>query len=277
MRHRDGRAGFTLVELTIVAVLGAIIVAALLQTLVTSQRTYSAEEVRIRNQQSLRMALEVLSSEVREISASGADIEAMEPSSMTVRVMRQFGILCDYDSTSSPLTLTVRKTGRWFSADDSVLVFADADQRIASDDGWLTGRISSTDTTATCPSTMDVAQVLRVSGLGAGASGNKVTDVRTGAPVRAFRRYTYGLYEFTGGWYLGRKKGSDAAVRIVGPLLSPGDSGLVFTYHDSTGAVTADSSKVARVELALRVRSEMRDARGNPLADSLRTRIYIRN
>ena len=54
------RKGFTLVEMLVVTVLGALVLAAALQVLITNQRTYSAQSATIAGQQSTRIALELL-------------------------------------------------------------------------------------------------------------------------------------------------------------------------------------------------------------------------
>ena len=66
---------------------------------------------------------------------------------------------------------------------------------------------------------------------------------------------------------------------MVGPL--SGSNGLTFNYYDANGVVTADSSKVAQIEI--RVRGRTQSAISQPGApgvsykiDSVVTRVAIR-
>jgi prepilin-type N-terminal cleavage/methylation domain-containing protein len=65
------RAGFTLIELLIVAVLGSVVLMAAMGILITNQRVYTVNTATVNGQQSTRMAVDILSNELREISASG--------------------------------------------------------------------------------------------------------------------------------------------------------------------------------------------------------------
>lgn len=272
-------AGFTIVELLVVTVLGALVLAAIYQVLIVNQRTYAAQEVEIRQQQGIRSGMLVLTSVLREVSGGDADIVAMGDDSIRIRSARAFGILCDYDPTVNPVRMTVEKVGRWMEDDDSVFVFSDANPDRASDDEWLQGLITSVDRTATCPApNLNAAQEIRVSGLGTGAA-NGPTDVLVGAPARAYdpERYTYGLYAIGGETWLGRREGSDAPIPIAGPLASSGAQGLELAYRDTLGNVTNDPGAVGQIRVTLRARSEMRDGNGNPLTDSITSRIWVRN
>jgi len=94
--------------------------------------------------------------------------------------------------------------------------------------------------------------------------------VAVGAPVRVFRRVHYELYPETDArWYLGSFDclSSYVAVSHCGALepvsgpyqpysATPGQSGLLFSYYDSTGAVldpaTAKARSVARIDVTVR-------------------------
>lgn len=272
-------SGFTIVELLVVTVLGALVLAAIYQVLIVNQRTYAAQEVEIRQQQGIRSGMLVLTSVLREVSGGDADIVAMGVDSIRIRSMRGFGILCDYDPTVNPVRMTVEKVGRWMEDDDSVFVFSDANPDVANDDEWLRGLITNVDRTVTCPApNLNPAQEIRVSGLGTGAA-NGPTDVLLGAPARSYtpERYTYGLYTIGGDWWLGRRTGSADPIPIAGPLGSSGSQGVQFAYRDTLGNVTSDPGAVGQVRVTLRARSEMRDGNGNPLTDSITSRIWVRN
>ena len=260
--------GFTLVELLIVAVLGIVVVGATYQMILTSQRAYTIQTAQIQGQQTVRAGIDVLFSELRELSGSEGDILTMNSDRIEVRAMGAFGLVCNVDVTGSPIR--VKKIGRHFASGDSIVVFADNDPDIAADDTILSGVIASVSAplTETCTGA-DTAQSLAVPALVAALAND---TVRVGAPVRGFAIYTYGLYTEDGKYYLARWSGTTTE-HLVGPL-SP--NGVSFTYRDAVGNVTTDPRAVSQIEVTLRSRSNVTGDRG-PVADSLTTAIYLRN
>ena len=94
--------------------------------------------------------------------------------------MRAFGLVCGVDPSGSPVR--VQKIGRFFVAGDSVMVFADNDPDIASDDTILSGVVdSNVDTTQTC-SGADTAQSLTVGALATALANDTVRIGATGRP-----------------------------------------------------------------------------------------------
>lgn len=268
--NRLAEKGFTLVELLIVAVLGTFIVLATLQVLQVTQRSYTVMHAQVQSQQSLRGGTDVLFGELREISPSDGDLLDMGSDYLTIRSMRQVGLVCGVDYTSNPVRLTVKRLGRWFRGGDSVFVFADNDPDRGRDDTWLTGMIASLDTTATCASG-DEANLLGVQGL-------PTTDsVRPGAIIRSFQRFTYGIVEFEGAFYLGQTIQGIGLEPLVGPLRSRSEGGLEFTYLDANGVETAVSTEVAQIQVTMRTSSLARTPNGDVVSDSIQTRISLRN
>ncbi len=263
------RRGFTLVELLVVMVLGALLIAASLQVLITNQRTYTAQNAEIRGQQTTRAALDVLAGELREISTQGGDLLGMGGTSVTVRVPRKFGVVCAV-SASSPPVLTVLKVGGWFSASDSVFIFADNNPSVSSDDAWISARITAVDTTASCGAKQ--GQDLSFSGQAALFTSNVVA---TGAPVRSFVQYRYGLLTYQGKTYLGRTDDAGDTAPLVGPL--DASSGLQFTYLDTLGAVTATPTDVRTIQITIKTSSPVLNSVGNPVSDSVTAVVYPRN
>ncbi len=261
------RRGFTLVELMIVAVVGAMVVGATYQIMLSSQRALTIQTAQVQGRQAVRAGLDILFSELRELSRAEGDIVTMGPDRIEIRAMRAFGLVCGVDPSGSPVR--VRKMGRFFKGGDSIMVFADNRVEIASDDTILSGIVASIDTTETC-SGGDAAQLLTVPAL---ASALATDTVRIGAPVRAFTIYTYGLYSLLGDYYLARKSGTTTAP-LVGPLSS---NGVSFIYKDSFGNVTTNPRAVSQIEVTLRSESRVLNAQGRPVADSLTTAIYLRN
>ena len=316
------RAGFTLIELIVVTVLGSLVVASALQILIINQRTYTAQSARIQGQQANRAALDILTNELREISGAGGDIVTMTSDSVGIRSMRKFGLTCsvqesvdqakdleldqakdleldqakdreldqakdreldqakdreldqakdrELDVTSPPL-LTVIKVGDWYEVGDSVLIFADNVTDIASDDVWISGRVTAVDTTKTCASAD--AQELT---FGSQSSVFAADSVRNGAPVRGYTYYTYGTFTFMGETYLGRADTTGTMVPVVGPLKA--SNGLQFVYLDSLAAVTNKAANVRLIQVTLRSGgSGVLNSVGNEVSDSVTSTIYMRN
>jgi prepilin-type N-terminal cleavage/methylation domain-containing protein len=261
------RRGFTLVELMIVAVVGAMVVGATYQIMLSSQRALTIQTAQVQGQQTVRAGLDILFAELRELSRAEGDILTMGPDRIQIRAMRAFGLVCGVDPSGSPVR--VQKIGRFFAGGDSIMVFADNDPDISSDDTILGGVVGSIDSTQTC-SGADTAQSLTVPAL---VSAFATDTVRIGAPVRAFTTYTYGLYLREGDYYLARRSGATIA-RLVGPLSS---NGVSFIYTDSFGNVTTNPRAVSQIEVTLRSESRVLNSQGRPVADSLSTAIYLRN
>lgn len=273
IRNRDG---FTLVELIVVSVLGAVVLAAALQVLITNQRTYTVQSATIEGQQSSRMAVEVMFNELRELSPADGDILAMAPSSMRVRLMRRLGITCAVDLASlTPKITVLDNTGDDFEAGDTVLVFADNREATGNDDVWLRAGVVDVDTTVTCLGGREAID-LEFDPLSTIFS----TDtVRVGAPVRGYEVYEYFIQNWltTSTPYLVRRDVSTLeAWPIAGPM-RPGSQGVQFTYRDALGAITSTPTDVRQIELMIRTGSRVQTGAGASVSDSLDTWIYTRN
>lgn len=262
--------GFTLVELLVVAVVGAMVVAATYQVLLVNQRTYTAQNAQIEGQQTVRAGLDVLFSELRELSTDG-DILGFGSDSLRVRVMRRFGLVCAVNLAGS--TIDVVKVGQWFEENEAVAVFAENALNNVNDDAWLSGSITARDTTQSCSGRP--AQRLTVAVVATAALASPPDSVRVGAPVRSREVYTYGLYTIDGEAYLARREPGLAPQPLVGPL-RPND-GLQFAYYDTLGAVATTAADIAQVQVTLRTLSQVTGPDGRLMADSISTRIYARN
>lgn len=269
----SNRNGFTLIEILIVAVLGMVLMGSVYQVLITNQRVYAVQQEQIQGHQTVRTGVDVLFSELREISPRGDDILGMDSDTLAVRVMRSFGHVCHIDALTR--RLTVRTYGRQFSASDSMFVFADWNPDISSDDTWIAGSptgvasgacpsppypVSADDQYVFIPDATDVAGI------------NPIT---LGAPVRQYTRFTYGLFEIGGAWYLGRRAPGAAPQELVGPVRR--DGGVVFEYRNALGNVTLDPRAVTQVRVTIATASAARGSGGQPVADELVSTIYLRN
>lgn len=288
-----GEAGFTLAELLVVAVLGAVVLGAVFQTLSLQSRTYQQQSAVIAAQEASRTTLSVLAGELREISATGQDLLAASADSVTIRAFRDVGFAC---RAGLPAGLAVWELGQPFVAGDSVLVFSQgADLTSPADDEWIAGLLTSvtrgvvpagcapnwekTTLSGAADGDHDVAALLI-------APAKALTDVGRGAPVRSFEVLTYGRYTVNGEEVLGRKQAGAADVTpLVGPLAS-GRDGLEFRFFDKDdnelgggGAVAAaDLDDVSYFTIGVQGRQAAGSAQaGGFYGDSLTVSVFLRN
>lgn len=270
-----GRRGFTLIELLVVAVLGALLLVATYEVLITNQRTYTAQNAHISGQQIGRAALDVLAAELREINP--ADLVTMGTERVTFRAQRTFGLVCSVGLPvlgSTPV-MDVLQVGDWFETGDSVTVFADNREGTPDDDAWIVAAATLVDPTTTCDG--EPAQGMTFGG----QSGVFFADtVRNGAPVRSFVHYTYGRFDRSGESYVARQEAGGDVEPLVGPIpatFAAGVPSIEFAYLDADGVPTTVATAVRQIDIRVRIRSEARQASGAMVADSLTTRVQLRN
>jgi prepilin-type N-terminal cleavage/methylation domain-containing protein len=267
-----GRRGFTLVELLIVTVLGSLVLLAALQVLITNQRTYTAQAATISGQQSTRMALEVLFSELRQVSPQGGDILMMSSDSLRVRMMRKFTRACAVNTILGVPVLTTVDIGPVdFAAGDSVFVFADNNERDDDDDNWISARVTGV-AAGTCPQDGSVARLLSFTGQSALFTAD---SVRVGAPVRSYGSVRFALTSVGSDVFLGRAEGTDPLSPVAGPLRS--GTGIEFVYRDGLGAVTATPAEVRQIVVRVRSGSGVLNSLGQTVSDSITAWVYTRN
>lgn len=280
MNERAG--GFTVVEMLIVMVLGGILLAAVYQTLRTQQQSYAHHSARIDTQRTTRTALAVLQAELREVSAAAGDLTLAHAESVSVRLPRKFAIACSPDAPGQKVD--VWNLGPDFETGDSIRVFAEGEPLARSDDAWRIMKLGSIGTVSSgaCVDAWPSEPVLRFN---LPDDDDKLLDVRQGAPIRAFVRYTYGVYEMGGdGWMLGRHAPDSAAVALVGPVAPPAEHGLAFSYFDASGTEltppldAATRATVNRIQVTVRAREPApAGVASGEYVDSLTTDVYLRN
>jgi prepilin-type N-terminal cleavage/methylation domain-containing protein len=287
------RPAFTLVELLVVMVVGAVVLGAAVQSLVLQERANRTTNEVIRGQDALRSALGIMEGELREVATMGGnpvigvgDLVVATPDSLVVRAPRVLGFVCTPDAPGQRLVTWSLGLDR-FDASGGILIFQDNITSTGTDDRWLAANVTSVETSSIAcpprPGTNPVAhQRVTIGTLEGGTNVNSqfLEGVHPGAPVRGFQRVTYGLYSFAGEWGLGRRvpgPDGDALNPLVVGLAGPG-SGLVFTYLDSHGnPITADPIPVATVaSVRVTARTQPRPGSGAAPVD-LATRIYFRN
>lgn len=274
MNRRDG---FTLVELLIVVVLGGLILAATFQVLVRNQQVYTAQSASVMGQQTVRGAIELLGSEIREVSTTGdpdlgSDLLLMESDRIRMRVMRKVAIVCGVNNTD-PLEVEAAIMGADFAVGDSVLVHAngevDPDAHF-----WSRGVLSalpSSGTPANCGG--EPSAYLEVNDLIPQIT--TATQVASGSLLRSFETIDYAPVALDGETFLGRASGVGDPEPVIGPIAD--ENGLRFDYLDADGNAVVDPTAVRAIRITVRTVSGATDSMGNPVSDSLSVFVNPRN
>ena len=264
------RRGFTLIELMIALVLLGIVSTAVYKVLVNNQRLYTAQTQTIDLQQNIRAAAAILPAEFRELDAADGDIKGMTATSLRIRAMRELAFVCAdpvLGGGIGQITLTVRQTPIYgtrqtFSRGDSILVYWEGDPTTRTDDKWLPAQLQQDAAPGFCADSQvanNPAYLLTLQPQWINdPTLNRGGAITRGAPLRGFDKIAYELYQAPApdnNWYLGqRNPASGGTIQpLIGPLI--GANGVTFSYYDSVGVVTADSSKVAQIGFVLRGRT----------------------
>lgn len=270
------RSGFTLVELLVVTLLTALVLAGVYQTLIVQEKSFEAAGLVIHDQEALRTAAGILEAELREIgsiggaSIGGTDIATAGTGSITFRAQRKIGFICDLSRGEKWVrvwTLSDR-----FEADDRILVFADGDSLRYTDDQWDSTVVSNAadDSDTACENQWPgmPLQLLKL-------ESADLSGVRMGSPIRAYEWVTYSLTKYSSlGWALSRETAaSDRPDYLVGGLAAPGE-GLRFTYFAPDGSETTDPTNVSRLQFTIRT-----DPKTNTSVEAaeLTSALYLRN
>jgi prepilin-type N-terminal cleavage/methylation domain-containing protein len=292
MSRRLGRRGFTMIELLVALVLLGLVSTALYRVLVNNQRLYMAQTQRIDLSQNIRAATTILPAEFRELSASEGDITALSATSLSIRAMRWLGFICQPPVLGGVLggvSMVIRGGAMgqpmFFGSrnidetKDSLLIYYDGNQSSRADDFWALGRPISAPNGQNCLDGRPGQRlVFNLTLLG---QPNIPGAITLGAPVRGFERVTYQLYQPAGdtSWFIGFQPQGGTMQPLIGPVLS---NGLAFSYFDSTGAVTANRLRVARIDIVVRARTAapVRTGGQSPMrniVDSVVTSVALRN
>ena len=308
LRRLSDESGFSIVEFMIYLMIGAIVVASIYQLMIGQNRLYMKQRALQNVRGSLRAAATLVSWELRQASAANGDIQDIDANSFAVRSVQGGGVICG-EHTSQLRYGIWGSSGEFYETSDDSALFYAAGNAGTGDDQWKAVSVVKVWDPAgggvpTCFWGDSTAGAGKGSGSGMGAAGwsgdrspdlilevsGDVENVYIGAAIRTFRRVEYGLYTEDGRWWLGRKVGAAASYeKLAGPLSSPADSGLVFTYYDDAGVVivmdddvedAATLSSVASVEFVLRGESYRAVPQPGqaPSAqqDSLTTRVSLR-
>jgi prepilin-type N-terminal cleavage/methylation domain-containing protein len=269
--------GFTLTEMMFVLVLFGLVAAATMRIIVRQQRFYASTTDLIALRNTLRDAGAALPSDLRGISMTGSDIYAMSDSAITFRLSTGMSVICSIGATR--LTAVIPPTNlssnsgisTWMTAPttgDTAFVYNEGATSALSDDSWQQVPVTAALTIGTCPtssgytSTTTEANNSQTVTFGTALASGVVP----GSVIRFYRTAKYKLYQPAGSnaWYLGYSDCPGATCSamqaVAGPYLAysatPGSTGLRFVYRDSTGAVTATPSQVARIDVIAKAQTE---------------------
>jgi hypothetical protein len=261
----------------IVAVLTAVVLVGIYQTLAVQEKSYEAASLLIQDQEALRTALGILESELREVSSIGgsdigySDIRSAASGSITFRAQRKTGFVCKMSRGENWAVTWV--LGDEFEPSDPILLFVDGDSVSYRDDRWDTTTISSaaSETDTDCSSYWPGVPLQLVKF----GDSQALDSVAVGAPIRSYEWVTYSLYDFGDlGYGLGRwEQGEEEPDFLIGGLAAPG-TGLQFTYYTPDGTETTDETQISRVRISVQT-----DPAGNSgvEATQMSTNLYLRN
>ena len=277
-----GKRGLSLVELIIALLLLGVVATGTVRIVTGSMRSFRRQAARSQIQASLRSAVAIVASELRELG-SGGDLIEIAPASITYRAMRNTAFLCRApDPRQSEITLWRTPTHglRQLEAGrDSILIFAENDSRIVGDNTWLSAAVVAVTGGDLCPDGSAGVQVRL-----AGMSPESLVGVDRGAPVRGFQVTQLLLYHDSRRVYwLGWKEWRlGSGWSITQPVLGPlAPAGLRFEYLDSSGRATNSPSSTAVITLKLVAQSSGRAVAvagaNGVVIDSVTTSVALRN
>lgn len=255
LRRRDG---FTFTELLVVVALGAVILVALQQLLFRQLRFHESQRAVSERNESVRYAMAVLGTTLREASVSGGDVEVLAPDRLRARVPHGHAVVCGAANPGGQVGI-VDPRGRW-AVGDSVILTRDSGRHVD-----RIARIDPAGPQVPCSLT-GPGSVVRLD--------QPVPDVVPGSGIRAFRSHVFEGTTGGGAGWLYRTDGARTDL-LVGPLDAA--DGFSVWYEDGTGAQVADRADAERV--AVRVVARGPDVRGvTPLLrDTLLLRFGGRN
>jgi type II secretory pathway pseudopilin PulG len=296
-------AGFTLAELLVAAVMLGVIGTAVLSVILAESRAHAAAAQRMDARRTVRTGAEVLRADLRAIATPAPGIYAIEADAIEFRSVMGSSVICHVDAARTRVGIppTMAEEGAltsWVVAPqrgDTVLVYSEKPGSEQEENGsapepggWHTHVLAEDPSGGgTCPTSTGFA---RSAAEAARALTLRLTPplgeaVEPGAALRFVRRARYQLYRAGDGhWYLGhldclssRATPCTTVQPVAGPF--PHD-GVRFTYRDSTGGITNDPTRVARIDLLTRALGRHMPTGGSApahLADSTLITITLRN
>lgn len=294
MLSRVRRSGTTLVELLAVLALLAMVGGAIMRLAVGQRRFLDAAERVMETHRTAREGADIPRQELRAVAPATGGIYDMAAGRVEFRSPIGSSVLCGTDSSRTTVTIPDRLAWSaltsWIAAPregDTVLVFdAVSDSALPVWRAHTLGTVPAPG--GACPKATGLARTIaeESAALSFQVAPPLEPTIEAGAALRFFRRARYELYRAGDGrWYLGfldcapaRSVPCSSIQPVSGPF-EPG--GVRFDFRDSSGALTSDPARVARIDVLSRtVSSAPLRAMGFALgfhSDSVLASITLRN
>lgn len=271
-------SGFTIVETLIVVVLGAVVMASIYQMINIQEKTTREQFSIVKTNENAQMAMGVLSSDLKEISARDSDIVAIDSTSITFRALRKAGVVCAKGLLNN--FVDVWELGGPFVAGDSVLIFSDgANTASSTDDRWTRLPVLAVVAGIACPANPLGATMRRLS-----FAGFPLASIQDGALIRSFNPNTRYRLVDNGTWGELRRTEAGTETALIEELATVAEGGLRLRYLDSAGVtipaanLTARRYDVMRIQIKVRGKGVSAATRtgSNRYTDSLISQVYLR-
>jgi hypothetical protein len=284
---RACRRGASLIELTVVIVLLAVIGTATLGVVVHQERFYRDQASAIDSRATVRDAASLLESELRALTPADGDLYALGTNALDFRSTLAQSAICTIAPSRMQITIPPEHlaTGvplTWLGTQpeqgDTLLVLA-TDSTLG--DAWDRHVLTAAPTSAgTCPSSTGLTTTAAEASAALTMSLSPPLDtaIAAGALVRVVRRARYELYRASDSrWYLGYLdclSSRATPCNVVQPVAGPfAPAGIRLAYLDRGGGLTSDPWRVARIDVLA-----IAERRSSPtVLDSLATTIALRN
>lgn len=275
-RARNGRPGFTIIELLVGLVVGLIVLSSVVQMLIVQGRGYRKQREVIDIGETVREATALLAGDLRQSAVGGSPLAVIGANTIALRSLRGIGTICAKHPLQARYGLWKSGGNIFAGIDDSALVYQ------LGRDKWTPLKISAVGTPTAMGVTACAWPGSRPPDVVVEFAVNSKTDtsyIKVGATFRNFRHVEYTEYQLNNRWWLGRKVGAATSYeQLTGPLMGPA-LGLGFAYYDTLGAVTTNPSAVGSVAFTLRTESFKNTYVGNGYVyqrDSLTTKVVLR-
>lgn len=272
---RLGRQGFTLVELLVSLVIGALLTGVILQLMQGQASFVDIQSARQEVQQNARGTLELLSSELRAVPPGA--ITVAQANRIEFRVPRVWGITCSAMSGGSGTVWVLIPQGTFpadFPADPATAThWGFAVPAVGGGGSWRWLTIASRATgTPVCDPTFNMADLRNYSAIQLGYSG--LGNARpVGSDVFIYQHVIYeaGTGTSSTRTWVKRNNGSSTTQVMAGPLTAT--NGLVFDYWCATGKIAppgSSSSGFPKLR-AVQAKVTMESTRGTTAGRQLET------
>ena len=258
-------------ELMVAVVIAGIVVGIIFDFLLGQGRFARFQTAREEVQQNARVALDVISSDLRGVGPHG--ITEATANSIAFRAPRAWGVVCRHSGSSLAVIFPVAAVPALRPGADRLAVGTTfhSDVIDATGDGTAAADICNT---AVAPSPLAVAADKRA---------RLFDNVVTATPLQPRQDvYVYDEIRYDvdvssgmpGHWIRRRSQPTATPQPLAGPL--PSSGGLTFVYEDAAGTPTAALNDIARVRVKVTTNSRAKfNNRAQDDTDS--TTIYLRN